>query len=174
MLLALDINSKRVGYAFGDQETSHPRTGSWALAGCENEDDLQRSCGYLLESILALSKVIHPTVIVYEAPFAPQNGRGSANVVRALFSLSGVAMGAGATLQARLLSAHVATWRKAFTGHGFPKNPKTATIEACHARGWEPQNHDAADAAGVWFWGMCACFPKWRANNATFPVLAAE
>lgn len=173
MLLALDINSKMVGFCFGGPSDSKPRGGSWRLSGCHDDDRLNRSCGALYTSISEFSKLIHPTIVAIEAPFNPQakeTGETTHQTVINLFRLEAVARAAGQNAGARVIPVHVQSWRKTFCGNGRPENPKQATQERCRLFGWKFENEDEADAIGVWVHGMSLHFPTW-APRAT-PLFA--
>lgn len=160
MLLALDCNTKMVGWAAGGVDDCAPRLGTWHLFGTETEDDLARSCAALYRNIRDISKLIHPTVVIYEAPFNPQDGRGRTNnqAIRGLLSLAAICMAAGQNAGARTEPGHVQSWRRHFLGNGYPKDPKQCALDQCAAYGWAPKNHDEGDAAGIWHWGMFTYF----------------
>lgn len=167
MLLALDINSRRVGWAIGGPADPRPRLSAWSLYGCQTEDDLARSCAALYRSISDLSKFIKPRFVYYEAPFNPQGAerQSNAHTVRGLLSLAAVAMAAGVNAGAITKPVHVATWRKHFCGQGRPENPKRATMDRCRLLGWDVKNDDEADAAGVWAFAMAMEYPQWAPNS---------
>jgi hypothetical protein len=159
-LLALDMNTKRVGVCVGGEADTNPRLLSWQLFGTETEEDLARSCATLYRSISDLCKLMHPRIVMYEAPFNPQDGRGHTNhqAIRGLLSLAAIAMAAGRNAGARTEPANIQRWRKHFLGNGYPEAPKQAALDQCAAYGWTPKNHDEADAAGVWHFGMFTFF----------------
>jgi Holliday junction resolvasome RuvABC endonuclease subunit len=163
MLLALDINTRRTGFAFGGETDGAPRVGHWKLYGCHEDVDLTRSAAALYNSISDLCKLIHPRFVILEAPFNPalNEGRSNHQSVMGLFSLAAIASAAGHNAGATVSRAHVQTWRKSFTGHGRPQNPKAVTQARCALLGWSVANEDEADAAGVWCWGMSMKYPKW-------------
>lgn len=159
-LLALDCNTKRVGWAIGGPADTAPKLGSWSLFGTPDEDALARSCAVLYRSISDMCKLMHPRIVMYEAPFNPQDGAGHTNhqAIRGLLSLAAIAMAAGQNAGARTEPAHIQRWRKHFLGHGYPKDPKQAALDQCAAYSWTPKNDDEADAAGVWHFGMSLHF----------------
>lgn len=160
MLLSCDVNSNRTGYMFGGPSDGAPRGGVWKMPG---GDDLPRACAALYNSISELSKLIHPKIVVIEAPL--QMGHRSARTALVLISLYGAACAAGNNAGARVIPANVATWRKHFVNQGFPDNAKDAVAERCRILGWSVDNHDEADAAGIWSWGMATNFPKWSPKS---------
>lgn len=169
-IIALDINSRSVGVAFGDCDSPAPRCTTWLPGGCEDDDALIRSCAGLYNSIVELSKIVHPAFVIVEAPLDipgrnPRTGR-------ALLSLAFVGATAAQNVGARPVLGHVGTWRKHFTGQGRPEDPKGATMERCRILGWTVKNHDEGDASGLWCWGMSKYFPRWSPNGT--PLFARK
>lgn len=164
MLLALDINSNRTGFAFGGPSDGAPRAGCWRVPGAE---DLPRACGALSNSIKELAALIKPKFVVIEAPLQIQGGGSNARVALVLISLYGAAIGASHTAGAFTIDGHVGTWRKHFIGVGNLKSDeaKRATIERCRLLGWPAQNHDEADACGLWSWGMATNYRQWAPQS---------
>lgn len=170
MLIALDINSKRCGVAFGGVADGAPRVLTWALPGGLDIPTLSRGAASLYSSLSGLSKLVHPEHVFIEAPL--QMTDRSAHTELVLIALFGAACAAGANAGANVNTGHVGTWRRHFIGRGnMPgKEAKAATIARCHLFGWKVENHDEADAAGLWSFGMSITYPKW-APKAT-PLFA--
>lgn len=166
MLLSLDINSARTGYAFGGPSDGAPRVGVWHLPGGE---DLPRAAAGLYNAICELSKLLHPKIVIIEAPL--QMGNRSARTALVLIALYGAACAAGNNAGARVIPAHVATWRKHFVDKGYPQDAKDAVAERCRVLGWSVDNHDEADAAGLWSWGMATNYRQWAPRST--PMFAA-
>lgn len=162
MLLALDINSNRTGYMFGGPKDGQPRGGVWRLSGGE---DLPRACGGLYNAISALAGLIHPNIVAIEAPL--QMSERSAHTALVLISLFGAASAAGNNARARVIPAHIGTWRKHFIGRGnLPgAEAKAQTLARCHLLGWKAENDDEGDACGVWSWGMATHYPQWAPKS---------
>lgn len=167
MIFALDLNSHRCGWAVGGPEDPRPRVGSWQLFGTQTEDDLARSLATLYRSIADLSRLLKPRFVYYEAPFNAQDGRGKTNAtsIRSGLSLAAIAMAAGRNAGAITKPISTQTWRKTFCGHGRPEDPKGATMDRCALLGWPVNNHDEADAAGVWCHAMCIEYRHWAPNS---------
>lgn len=162
MLLALDINSNRTGYAFGAREDAKPRSDAWKLPGGE---DLPRACASLYNSISGVCGLIHPNFVAIEAPL--QMMIGSAAGARPAFvlkTLYGAAIAAAHNAKARVAPVSVGTWRKYFIGAGNLKGPeaKERSIARCKQLGWKAENHDEAEACGVWAWGLSHCYREYR------------
>ena len=158
MLLALDINSVRCGWAFGGPDDSFPRSDCWLLPGGA---DLTRSCMSLYNSISELSKLIHTTICVIEAPLNIGDRNPRSNLV--LIALYGAANAAAGNAKARVIDAHVSTWRKTFLGMGYPPKgtAKQMALDRCKLLRWPAENHDQAEACGIWCWGMSISYPHW-------------
>ena len=151
MLLALDLNSTRSGWAFGGPSDSVPRSGVWQLPG---GGDLQRCCGGLYNSISTLCKLVHPKFVIIEAPL--QMGGRSAHTALVLMMLYGAATAAGHNAGARVEPVAVSTWRKHFIGHGNMKGDeaKDLAMQRCKMFRWPVENHDQAEALGIWDYGV--------------------
>lgn len=171
-IIALDINSKSTGVAFGDADSPAPRCTTWLPGGCADDDALIRACAGLYNSITELSKIVHPSIIVIEAPLNIPDR--DPNTGRALLSLAFVAATAAQNVGARPVLGHVATWRKHFIGRGnLPgKEAKAAAIERCRILKWQVKGHDEAEAAGLWCWGMSKYFRHWAPNGT--PLFAGK
>lgn len=163
MLIALDINSERTGYALGGPDDGAPRAAVWTMAG---GSDLPRACGTLYNSIIELSKVFHPRFVVIEAPL-PAGARGSAHAALVLISLYGAACAAGRNAGATVVPVAVSKWRKHFIGHGNLKGDvaKRMTLDRCRLMRWKAENHDEGDACGVWSWGMATRYRHWAPKS---------
>lgn len=163
MLLALDLNSKRSGYAFGRPKDTRPLTGDWPLPGGE---DIARTGGILYDSITSLAQVTKPKIILIEAPM--QANDRSAHTAKVLIMLFGVAMAASRNAGARGIPVAVSTWRKHFIGRGdYPGDvAKQMAFDRCRMLRWEPKNHDQAEACGVWSFGISTYFRAGAAESA--------
>lgn len=161
MLFALDLNPTRCGWAVGGPADSRPRSGSWKLFGTETEADLARSCRALYNSISDLGKLLHPNIVYYEAPFDNHRGNTNHRSARGQFSVAAIAMAAGLNAGAQVVPVQVQSWRKTFCGHGRPEDPKAATMARCRLFGWEVDNHDEADAVGIWVHAMSLRYASW-------------
>lgn len=162
MLIALDINSKITGYAFGGPADGKPRAACWQMSGGE---DLPRACGSLYASIIDLSKVLHPQYVVIEAPL--QMGQRSAHTALVLMALYGAACAAGKNAGARVVPVAVSTWRKHFIEKGGLKSDeaKALTLDRCRILGWPATNHDEGDSCGIWSWGMAKFYRHWAPKS---------
>lgn len=173
-LIALDVNSRRTGVAFGNPDSPSPKCLTWALPGCKDDRSADRSFAGLYNSVTELAAMVNPTIVAIEAPFNPQAReegelQSSHHTVIPLFQLVACARAAAHNAGARVVLGHVQSWRKAFCGHGRPKDPKGATMERCRLLKWDVKNEDEADAAGLWYWAMGTNFPKWSPTPSMFP-----
>jgi Holliday junction resolvasome RuvABC endonuclease subunit len=120
--------------------------------GDEIDDSAARAMRFLAEKFA----VQRPDLVVIEAPLDFKSD-GASNA-RTLKLLAAVAIGLGGCArlhQVRVRRPMVASIRKDFIGHGrLPGDQAKRMVQAtCRALGWDFPNHDAADAAAVWFWG---------------------
>lgn len=163
VLIALDINSKSVGVAFGAPTDGAPRCVTWRLVGMDSEELLTRSCAGLYNSVSEYGKLLHPAIVAIEAPLNPQALRGTttAHIIMGMFSLVAAARAAAHNAGARVVFCQVQSWRKTFCGHGRLENPKEATLARCKLLGWSVQNDDEGDAAGLWCHEMSLHYRHW-------------
>lgn len=164
VILSVDINSVRSGYAFGGPKDGTPRAGCWSLPG---GGDLPRACANLYSSITSLSGLIHPDIIVIEAPLLMGGHLDGARPAVVLISLYGAACAAAGNVDARVIDAKIQTWRKFFIGHGNLPGAvaKERALDRCQQLRWPALNHDQAEACGIWAWAMATNFPKWAPRS---------
>jgi Holliday junction resolvasome RuvABC endonuclease subunit len=144
---------------------------SWTMPGAE---DLPRACAAISQSLAELCKMVHPSIVAIEAPLTIINSTYGARPAFVLMSLYGAAAGAAHSAGARVVDGHIGTWRKAFLGKGnLPgKEAKRLAMERCEKLGWKVENHDEADAAGLWAWAMANNFRQWKPQDGS-PLLAS-
>ncbi len=104
-----------------------------------------------LRDLLIIEK---PALVIYEAPLLRAAAKGSAEAMRLLIGLAFQTEVICAIRGITSHECHVASWRKAFLGHGYPHDPKQAALNMCGLLGWDTGgSHDRADAIGCWVWG---------------------
>lgn len=105
--------------------------------------------------------VSRPDWIVIEAPIpaAAMSGGTNANSLAKLWGLAACIEGTARAKNVLVRRVNIQKVRKNFIKHGNLKGPeaKRRTVALCRALGWEPPNHDAADAAACWHLG-CTMF----------------
>ncbi len=146
-ILALDLSKRSTGWAEG-YGAQAPTTGTVGFDGRTRGHDGGEFQSWLRDKLINY----RPHLVVYEAPLFSARAKGSTNTLMVLMGLSYVTEIVCSGRGLVYFSVAVSTWRKAFLGHGFPDDPKAATMNMCQALGWSPQNHDEADACGVWAW----------------------
>jgi hypothetical protein len=161
-ILALDIAS-RTGFAHG-YATDKPIIGSKQLSysDMENVEIFAKAAHW----IATLSRDLPITDAFIEAPIAPQVMMGKTNPATSLLLLGlfGVISGHIGARGIRIKVVPVPTWRKAFLGAGMlkSKDAKDRSLKQCANLGWSVDNHDAAEAAGIWFYGTQVLHPLLR------------
>ena len=146
-VVGLDISRRSTGIAFGDG-TCPPRTDCASFKG-PTLGDINHNFRKWFREKLVLEK---PDFVMIEAAFiAPTD---DAWVRSIMIGLNMTAQGVCAGRNIPCATVACQTWRKAFIGEGYPKNPKLAAINMCEALGWEVyENHDRAEACGLWAYG---------------------
>jgi len=130
----------------------------------KEHDTHDDACGRAIAWVAERTSIERPDLVYMEAPIpnAAMAGRTNADTMALLF---GLAASIGGTLRARgipVRRVNIQKIRKHFIGVGNLKGPeaKRRTVALCKALGWEPPNHDAADAAAVWHYGVCQHNPR--------------
>ena len=182
LILALDISKNSTGVAKG-RVGEKPVTYS---IKSDSDYDEYSAGARLTKQILAEIKVDRPDWIYCEAPLIA--GNLQMRDPKTAQTLIGMAFVAGvvsniAGIQFRPVSVN--TVRVAFLGRGnFPKKDrngdplfikdegKRRAMALSKMLGWEPKNHDEADALAVWFYGCTRVAPN-RAVVIT-PMMQAK
>jgi hypothetical protein len=151
MLLAADI-SFSTGVAWGRMGDVRPRTALYKLTG----SDLDRALVQLDEAITMICRMETVTHFVFEASMRLVNAEHGYDSAFTLISLQAVARRAATRAGALVYPVNVGTWRKHFIGSGNLPGPvaKKKAQERCTQLGYTFQNVDAAEACGVWDYGV--------------------
>jgi hypothetical protein len=105
-----------------------------------------------------------PDYVFIEAPIpaVAMQGRTNANAVAMLWGLAACIAGTFRARNIPVRRCNIQAVRKRFIGHGNLKGDeaKRQTVALCRALGWDPPNHDSADAAAVWNYGVLQVAPS--------------
>ena len=107
--------------------------------------------------------------LAIEAPMRQINSAHSAESLIVLVSLHAVAREAArAAGVAKCDLPDCKTWRKAFLGRSdlSTADAKAAAIQRCKILGWPVEDHNVAEACGLWFHAMALKYPRWRPGAA--------
>ena len=161
MLLALDI-SLTTGAAWGGPSSHSPRSAVCKLP--EGRDNFDRALVGLRDYVMMMCKFEKVEIVAIEAAMRRVDREHSEYAAFLLTSLSAVAREAASRHGARIVPAECHTWRRHFIGSGnlSGEDSKRAAMKMCDRLGWTYQDHNAAEACGVWHWGMARHFPKWN------------
>ena len=144
-ILALDISKAGTGYAMGDGSGA-PVSGVVAFSG-HSRGQIGAAYAKWLRDLLMVEK---PGLVACEAALFMSGPMASADTARLLLGLSFATEMVCELASVRHLDVPVQSWRKAFLGHGRPKDPKAAALAMCAMVGWDVgRNHNRADACGV-------------------------
>jgi hypothetical protein len=157
LILALDVSKTRTGIAFG-RAGEKPKFIS--IRGDEIST-VKMACRILIW-MTDFIRVEKPDYVFFEAPMERAHGGGSIKTIIILNCLAFLVEVIAEAKSIACRKTHVNTLRKAFIGSG---NTKADLAEKqigamCRAIGWEPKNHDEADAAVVWHWGCLQTAPR--------------
>lgn len=98
-------------------------------------------------------------VVACEQPMVPQ-GRAGETTFRTIGRLIGLhahAQSFAHAVRARFWSVNQSSWRKHFLGRGAGADSatfKACSVDLCRRLGWNPPDHNAADALGVLDYGI--------------------
>lgn len=128
---------------------------------------MPRCCAILHNSVSGLCAVIHPRIVVIEAPLVLKDRFHGGRPLIVLLALYGATLAAASRSGAVCEDAHVQTWRKFFIGHGNMPGveAKAAAMERCRILGWNAESHDQAEACGIWAFAMATHYPKWSPKS---------
>lgn len=156
LILALDISKTRTGIAFG-RAGEAPKFVS--ISGGDISA-VKMACRILvwMTDFIRLEK---PDWIYFEAPME----RATGGSIKTIIVLNCLAFLVEVIAEAKSIphrKTHVNTLRKAFIGSGNLKADLAEKMigAMCRAIGWEPKNHDEADAGVVWHWACLQTSPR--------------
>ncbi len=147
-ILALDISKASTGVAIGDG-TGPPRSFVVSFPG-PTRGHVGAKYAKWLRDILIMEK---PALVAFEAAFIKLDKKGSVEATKMLLSLNFLTETLCAMRSIPGYPVAAQTWRKVFLGHGYPHDPKKASLNMCATLGWETDGvDDRAEACGVLVW----------------------
>ncbi|QOZ25311.1 hypothetical protein [Bradyrhizobium sp. CCBAU 51753] len=150
-ILALDVASK-TGVAFG-RPGEVPRLETVDFRG---NDELPNFYGRAVEWMATRLRDDPPDMVVIERAVPPSGAQGFTNHDTTMITIGmfGIFAGITACKGVRLEFASINTWRKHFLGTAKLKRAeaKKAAIDRCRLLGWDAEDDNQADAAGIWDW----------------------
>jgi crossover junction endodeoxyribonuclease RuvC len=170
-VLALDISSK-TGFACDGHIEGRPVSGVIRLPKASGDDESGWNLGPLFadyrRQLASLLIVVQPDICAFEAPLQLMHGghaavRTSQNTVRLLFGLAGITEGLLSEKNVRGYEANLATVKKHFAGSG--RAEKEAMVARCRQLGWPAEDHNAADACGLWSLMKSLHDPRWSPRS---------
>lgn len=143
--LALDAATK-CGWALWAPGMTKPAHGVFRLP--PDADELGRPLEVLRSNLRDLHNLHGLTHIWYESPIVRHP---NIKTIQKLCAMTGMIEWMSYKLDAHCRQVMQQSWRKYFFNIGTGKTEilKRAAIEACHLRGWEPADDNAADALGI-------------------------
>lgn len=115
-------------------------------------------CGHAIAWFADRMKSNPPDLIAIEQPF-PSNSFDTSLITLGLYGIfTGIARCKGV----ELLPVSIQTWRKHFLGFGRLKGDeaKRQCVKLCAQLGWPADDHNGAEAAGIWMWAGSQVAPK--------------
>lgn len=164
MILALDI-ALATGWACGGPTMGAPDAGVIHLPN----GNLDRGLVSLREWVAMKVRTNAVTTVFIEAPMKQINWKHGAASLIVLVSLHAVAREAAARSGAEVRLANCQTWRKSFLGRGnlSTEDAKAGAIRRCGQLGWpHGDDHNAAEAMGIFYWAMAGAHPRWQPGRA--------
>jgi hypothetical protein len=167
-LLALDLSIRSTGFAFWSDGMAKPAYGTWELAG--DIDHAPRAFVRLHRRLKDINDATPIDVIAFEEAIPPHmlHGNTNAKTVTAAAGLAAHVMSFGEALGIRYRAVSIGAWRRHFIG-SQPRGTKTAdfkhlAMQRCRELGFNPAEHDAAEACGLLDYEMSVegILPPWR------------
>jgi len=158
MLLALDL-SLTSGAAWG-APNGRPSSAVWKLpAGREN---LDRAMSCLRLNVMTTCRMHRVEIVCVEASMKVIDREHSEYSAFCLTSLQAVAREAAYSGGARVHLVNCQEWRRHFIGHGnLPGDEaKKLAMQRCGQLGYPYADHNAAEACGVWDWGIAKFYSR--------------
>lgn len=140
-ILSLDL-STRVGWAYG-RGFDRPLHGVWKLGKTDDMGRLFSGFAGELESAIAVHA---PDLVIMEAPLPPQAQTAMLSA-RVQFGLAAVCEMICKEKGVRCEEEKADVVRKMVLGR--PRVPKEAVVEWCREQGWQPADHNDADALAL-------------------------
>lgn len=164
MLLALDL-SLTTGAAWGIPGRP-PRSAVWKFPS--GKENLDRAMVSLREMTMALCKFEKVEIVCIEASMKVIDSEHSEYSAFCLTSLQAVAREASKRHGAAVHLVDCQKWRRHFIGSGNLAGhiAKQRAMERCKLLGYPFQDHNAAEAAGVWDYGCAAYLSRSGALHA--------
>lgn len=121
------------------------------------------------QTVMGLCKFNKVEIFLVEAAMPKVDREHSQYSAFLLMSLSAVAREAANTHGARVYPIACQTWRKTFIGSGnlSGDESKQLAMKRCQQLEWAYQDHNAAEALGLWYHGMATHFPRWHPQKAS-------
>lgn len=174
-VLFLDV-ATRSGFAIDADGGTRPRLGTFRVPA--NGEDIGQPCSRFQRWLTDMLTTHRPDMVGFEAPLVMSGRNGSkvrTNIftVRLLFGLATmvevVCHDTGITCR----EVNVQQVKKSFAGHG--RAEKTDMIARCRELGWDPKDHNEADAAAGWAQMKTLYVPGWAAKaTPMFSPAASE
>lgn len=146
-VLALDLSKHGTGWAVGCGG-AFPLARTVSFKSAHRGGVFAQYMAWLRDHLLT-SPV---DVVAYEAPLLTTKVQGSSEKLMLLIGLAAMTEAVCSMFAVPVKPVAASTWRVAFLGEGFPKDPKGDAVRMCGSLGWQVSNDDEADACGVWCW----------------------
>lgn len=154
-ILSVDQNTK-TGWACGRPKDAVPASGCVVLSKNRNPSEIMfNMMQFMRDKIIEFQPVLIVREALLPMKATPNQRQETGEITIGTYGIvGGAAYGHGI----RLETAHPATVRKFFIGHGNKGNSKAtkdAVVQRCHLLGLMPTtstNDDRADAIAQWYW----------------------
>lgn len=155
-ILALDLSTV-TGVAIGEAGLK-PETTVWRMPAGDGSEVGRFLASFETKLVNALPGV---DVLVFEAPFLGPQLANNMHTARRLIGLAAICEKVAFEHKVEVFECTIPTVRKAFCGHGRPKDPKKVVMAAAKARGFTPHTHHEGDALACWWWTVICQKPEY-------------
>lgn len=150
------------GFAIGKPKDRAPEIGVVKFSrGQDAWPDLFGRVFRWYDIVLATHK---PALVAVETPMPTQARQGKTNetAIAASYGIHAIFVGVAKAWKIEVLEVSVRTWRKYFLGAGdLPgERAKLAAMRLCRQLQWTTDDHNGAEAAGIWSWACSQVQPQ--------------
>lgn len=162
VVLGLDPSMSATGFALGKPKDRAPEIG--VVKFSREHDPWPDFFGRVFrwyDIVLATHK---PALVAIEMPMPTQARQGETNerAIAASYGMHAIFVGVAKAWKIEVLEVSVRTWRRYFLGMGnLPgERAKIAAMRLCRQLQWITEDHNGAEAAGIWSWGCAQVQPQ--------------
>lgn len=171
LILGLDQAPSNIGFAYGEPGG----VPVWGCHRCNDYGDNTARLGkHVREWLITLGKSIGVERIYFEQTIVRKHGLHMPTLHKQFKVVGAIETAAEMLgLEDEVFEVDIGDWRREFyAGRRPPKNAesqsavwKELATQECARRNWLVEDHHAAEACGIWFYGCCHADRRFAAGN---------